>query len=310
MISTRLPNLMSAVCVKNRKKWEEMTTFIFTWNPSIKRMGIKGIIQLKTQLENGEKTINEWGCQSNKKVKKGDRAFISKVGSGSRGLFASGVVVSDGGYKYENKKYVDIKFDYIFDPYQNIYEISRLKEEISGKPKLWNPQSSGTSIPKELEKILEICWNDFVSSININIEVAKIKKDKKIPSTQKEALIQARVGQGKFRKNILELWDGKCSVTGCSMTELLIASHIKPWKDCNNKERLDKFNGLFLTPNIDKLFDQGIISFADNGKILISSKLNKKDREKLGINENMKITNVSQDHKKYLSYHRKNKGFK
>lgn len=275
-----------------------MATFIFTWNPEF--WDRKNLLKLKTTLEKGEKSVNKWLCRSHRMVKKGDRAFISKVGGGSTGIFASGFVKSPP-YSSENEKYVDIEFDYIFDPSENIYDTGKLQKEISKNKKLWHPQKSGMRIPVELESILESFWNKFI----MEKEVVKIKNDEQIKETEKEALIQARVGQGKFRKNILELWDGKCSVTGCSMTELLIAAHIKPWKDCNNKERLDKFNGLFLTPNIDKLFDQGLISFAYNGKILISSKLNKKDREKLGINENMKITKVSHDHKKYLSYHRK-----
>ena len=89
-------------------------------------------------------------------------------------------------------------------------------------------------------------------------------------STEAEALVKARVGQGKFRNNLIEYWKG-CSVTNCKYITILIASHIKPWKDSSNKERLDVYNGLLLLPNIDKLFDKGYISFRDTGKIMISS---------------------------------------
>ena len=54
---------------------------------------------------------------------------------------------------------------------------------------------------------------------------------------------------------------------------MLVASHIKPWRDSNNQERLDKFNGLLLLANLDKAFDLGFISFADTGLVMISCQL-------------------------------------
>ena len=125
--------------------------------------------------------------------------------------------------------------------------------------------------------------------------------DSKIPiSTEKQNLVKCRIGQGSFREKLIEFWQG-CSVTGFENIEILIASHIKPWSNSSNEERLDVYNGFLLTPNLDKLFDKGYISFDTNGKILISEKL--KDFQKLGINNNMKIS-ISPEHKKYLDYHR------
>ena len=77
--------------------------------------------------------------------------------------------------------------------------------------------------------------------------------------TEIETLIKARLGQGSFRQNVLEQYPS-CPLTGLDIQPLLIASHIKPWSVCNNNERLDPFNGLMLAPNIDALFDSGLIS--------------------------------------------------
>ena len=82
---------------------------------------------------------------------------------------------------------------------------------------------------------------------------------------------------------------------------MLIASHIKPWRDSENQERLDKFNGLLLTPNLDKAFDSGFISFDTDGKILISEIL--EEPKMLGIEDEMKI-NFQKNHQSYLEYHR------
>ena len=119
----------------------------------------------------------------------------------------------------------------------------------------------------------------------------------------KETIVKARNGQGMFRSWLIEYWE-KGSITGCNKLKLLIASHIKPWKDCDNKEAIDVFNGLLLTPNIDKLFDIGMISFDDKGQIIISSELNNNDLKVLGVNECMRMNKIEQDHKKYLRYHR------
>lgn len=87
---------------------------------------------------------------------------------------------------------------------------------------------------------------------------------------------------------------------------MLRASHIKPWKNSTNKERLDIFNGLMLTPNLDTAFDNGLISFGDDGNILVSEKISNADLQKLGITKKMKLKHIDERHKKYLRFHRKN----
>jgi hypothetical protein len=70
----------------------------------------------------------------------------------------------------------------------------------------------------------------FDQSINNNIahDIQDIIEKNDIKNTEKESLIQCRIGQGKFRENLINLWQG-CSVTGVKMISLLVASHIKPW---------------------------------------------------------------------------------
>ena len=90
-----------------------------------------------------------------------------------------------------------------------------------------------------------------------------------LTDTQKLQLVMARVGQGNFRKAVIERADGKCEVTGVDKIEILVASHIRAWADCDSSsERLDPDNGLLLTPNLDKLFDRGFISFSNEGAML------------------------------------------
>ncbi|MED3602900.1 HNH endonuclease [Bacillus subtilis] len=100
-----------------------------------------------------------------------------------------------------------------------------------------------------------------------------IINDTNIDKTDKETLIKARKGQGKFRKNTLSIMPC-CPFTNVSEPSLLRSSHIKPWAHClSNEERLSGYNGLSLTPTYDVLFDKGLISFEDNGKLIISEHL-------------------------------------
>jgi len=122
--------------------------------------------------------------------------------------------------------------------------------------------------------------------------------------TERKGLVTSRIGQGYYRQQILEKWNNKCSVTGCETTEILISSHIVPWKDCNDQERLDVGNGILLSPNLDSLFDKHFISFQDTGEIMISDSLSDDDLDSLGVDSKMKLESVTDDMKSYLSRHR------
>ena len=145
---------------------------------------------------------------------------------------------------------------------------------------------------------------DSIDEKEIQI-VESIKANKTIEETEKEALVKSRVGQGDFRKSLIEKYDGKCVVTGIDLTKLLIASHIKPWRISDNKERLSSENGLLLSANLDKLFDSGLITFMNDGTLVPSSFINRQNRIKLGLNDDIKVDlKASSDMFINLEYHR------
>lgn len=121
--------------------------------------------------------------------------------------------------------------------------------------------------------------------------------------TEREAIIRARIGQGPFRNDLLRYW-GSCAVTGISEPSVLRASHIKPWRDSTNEERLDPNNGLLLAAHIDALFDAGLVTFEEDGKIRLSILLANEDLKQLGITSEMRLRLVSDSHERYLSHHR------
>ena len=126
-----------------------------------------------------------------------------------------------------------------------------------------------------------------------------------LKETERSAIVKSRIGQGLFRKELIKKYNGCCVITGINEKKLLIASHVKPWAVCSNEERLSPENGLLLSPTFDKLFDCGLITFADTGRIIISSQLSNEVVSKLHISAtdtfDLKVTS---DLKKNLEYHR------
>jgi hypothetical protein len=121
--------------------------------------------------------------------------------------------------------------------------------------------------------------------------------------TERQALIVARRGQGKFRDQLIERWKS-CSVTNFGPKAVLVASHIIPWWKCeSNEERLDVNNGLLLTPNIDKLFDRGLVTFDQDGRIRLSPNLNAAEAANLGVHDALRLRNVPETLKPYLYRH-------
>lgn len=114
--------------------------------------------------------------------------------------------------------------------------------------------------------------------------------------------VKQRIHQTDFRDKLIKRY-GKCSVCGNDEICLLSASHIKPWRNSDAKEKVDINNGLLLCPAHDKCFDLGLISFDHNGKIMISSKLSKENRKLLNILPTQKIT-MSDEIEHYMVYHR------
>jgi len=142
-------------------------------------------------------------------------------------------------------------------------------------------------------------------NISENSSILKIEQRNDIGETEKLRLIKSRVGQGVYRKNLIKVED-KCRVTGLSDSNYLIASHIKPWGHSNDNEKLDGNNGLLLSPHIDKLFDNGHISFSNDGNMLISTRLNTDVLTIWNVNKVLNIGSFNRKQEVYLEYHRTN----
>jgi putative restriction endonuclease len=130
-----------------------------------------------------------------------------------------------------------------------------------------------------------------------------IQRDQALSDTEKEQLVKARRGQGIFRKRLFAL-EHECRLTGVQSPSLLIASHIKPWRLCATAfERLDGSNGLLLAPHADFVFDRGLISFAGDGRLLISPHLSAIELNRLRLPTTL-TTQMKEEQHTYMEYHR------
>jgi len=141
-----------------------------------------------------------------------------------------------------------------------------------------------------------------IEGIGGSLEDQQILADIALAETVKATLVMARRGQGVFRQRV-HLLEERCRITGVSSEKLLIASHIKPWKNSDNVERLDGNNGLFLSPHVDKLFNDGFISFTEKGSLLVSPLLDSDVLPKWHIDTSKNYGKFNSDQAYFLRYH-------
>ncbi len=133
----------------------------------------------------------------------------------------------------------------------------------------------------------------------------QIDSDRTVPETERLAIIRARNGQGLFKDRVAKI-ESRCRITGVENPVHLRASHIRPWRDGNNEQRLDGENGLLLTPSIDHLFDRGFIGFEDNGKLIISPVAHRPSLQRMGIDtaSAVNVGGFTHGQKQFLDFHR------
>jgi hypothetical protein len=154
----------------------------------------------------------------------------------------------------------------------------------------WKPSTAGKSPKSKISK-------------QGSISSRRRTNYKKPNETERKGLVTSRVGQGYYRQQIIEKWDGKCAVSKTDILPILIASHIVPWSESNDDERLDVENGILLSPLYDALFDKYLMSFDATGKIIISSAMTHENLERLELSPDITIT-ISKGMLPYLERHR------
>ncbi|NLJ09894.1 MAG: HNH endonuclease [Treponema sp.] len=142
--------------------------------------------------------------------------------------------------------------------------------------------------------------------IAFNKELESTLAKQGIPhGTEAERIVKQRIGQNYYRKALLSYWKGACALTGFDLPEVLRASHAKPWAECeSDSERLNVYNGFLFTANVDALFDKALISFADDGELLLSTRVKEGRFADLGLRPGMHLRWIEDRHLPFLTWHR------
>lgn len=137
-------------------------------------------------------------------------------------------------------------------------------------------------------------------------EILDFPFDQSLSPAEARVIVKVRLKQAEFKAKLFLLWKG------CSLKEVdigdryLIASHIVPWSEANDEDKVNQYNGFLLPPNYDYLFDRHLISFANDGTLLrhAGDKMNGLYKE-LGVNSETKLKNIYKKNLPFLSNHRK-----
>ncbi|MFY9342456.1 MAG: HNH endonuclease signature motif containing protein [Planctomycetota bacterium] len=226
---------------------------------------------------------------------------------------------------------VDVEYHEVAAGFRPLDWIERLRPLL---PPRYSPlQANGhgvqsvylTEIPQSLALVLaELLGNEVLAVARADVErrveslahtpevvlwerhlEQEIARDTTIPETDRLQLVMARRGQGVFRTRVAGR-ETRCRVTGVERPEHLRASHCKPWRDCNNDERLDGNNGLMLTPSIDHLFDRGFVSFEDDGRLLVSPVAHRESLRRMGVTVDrpIQVGAFTREQGRFLEFHR------
>ena len=149
-----------------------------------------------------------------------------------------------------------------------------------------------------------ISHKSFLSSKPFNNSRTRlIEYTKSINSGNIKRFINCRIGQKSFREKLLNKWNGRCPITGIDDSTILISSHIVPWSESKDEEKIDPENGILLSPLFDSLFDENLISFEDNGNIIFSHNISQENKDRFNLKDNIKI-DITPGMIPYLRYHR------
>jgi putative restriction endonuclease len=216
---------------------------------------------------------------------------------------------------------VPVEFKELDNPIRPKDHIQTLKDYLPGK---YSPlQRSGDglqsvylaevpeSMASQLIRIIGAQYGTIVGGLSNEVSNTSSEDNQEglvrgrtdIGSTEKEQLVKARRGQGIFRANV-RLNEKACRVTRVSNPNFLSASHIKPWKDSSDEEKLNGANGLLLAPHAHVLFDKGLVSFTDSGDLLTSSHLDRGILKAWGIASELNVGRFNKEQSAFLDYHR------
>ncbi|MCM3214036.1 HNH endonuclease [Niallia taxi] len=302
---------MNTYIVMQGSKYHEVRDMGIIWSPKIAKGG---------SIEHSWERMKE--------VKKGDRIFHYVKGNivaisiakedcveATRPLILQSDLFDDeAGYLveveyYELDKSVNVKEKFAaISPLLPI-KYSPFQDDASGNSGYLYPCNEELAI-KLLELIGELnIYLIDTEQLELSMDYIKVTEHNTlipvIAETESEVKTKIRLGQQRFKKDLMSLWGCKCALCDIDLPELLKASRSKPWKDSTNEERNDPYNGILLCSNHDALYENGKIAFDGQGRLHISPEINEEDYQKYCLLTKKKIK-LNQDNKVYFKWHKRN----
>jgi putative restriction endonuclease len=304
----------------NQNRTREEFEVGFMWSPFTKKNGDSNpYYEFMSETAPGDRVISFWGGKV-----QGFGVVTEDPTAAGKPVYREAETWSDLGWM------VDVEFETFPSPFSPKDHIAQIRDLLPSK---YSPLTSdGKGVELYLTEISESLFTKICRlgkqerSVVIKIASGRTAQQQHSPvlaseslddeheeillqrtdfsgALEKEMVVRARRGQGVFRRNVRAV-ERSCRVTGIRQIRHLRASHIKPWRVCNDKEKIDGSNGLLLAPHIDHLFDAGWISFSDNGQLLRSSLLSQKVLEAWSIPDHLQVGEFTPEQCVYLEYHR------
>lgn len=167
------------------------------------------------------------------------------------------------------------------DPYHQARGIKGLSSTSKGDREIWaafNADWEGLGVASE-ERLQQLLGRELGEPPVAEVSPRKqqprtFKMPLEVPNgpTEKMLTTKARIGQRFFRQSVLASYNSRCCITGNPVPALLVASHILPWGS-HPELRLNPSNGLCLAQTQDAAFDRGLITFDEDFRLVVGSRL-------------------------------------
>jgi len=254
-----------------------MATYLLTWNP--KNYPWYDLHDCISRIKRNKACRYSWSCGSNKRIRKGDRLFLIRLGKEPRGIMASGWATSgvypdihwDEAKAIEGKRalYIKVRFDAILNPEKHIFPLSRLREGIYRRMH-WTPQSSGVTISDEVAEQLEKDWSRFLSAIGLETKAISFPEEAEVGETfiegaKKRIVVNAYERDSRAREACIRHYGLSCAVCGFNFEEAfgrigkgyIHVHHIKPLSEIGGEYELDPIEDLRpICPNCHAMIHQ------------------------------------------------------
>ncbi len=244
-----------------------MATYLLAWNPD--RWHWSDLNDVVKRVAQGELVLIRWSCGSTRRIARGDRVFLIRLGQEPRGIFGSGTVAvepyedihwdPDKANLGESALFIQFQIDALLDPEQ---ETIMWRERLLGEARFsgmhWDTQISGISIPDDVASELEMAWFDLVDVVEFGLPEQVVNRDVFLEGATREITINSYERDRSARRRCIEKYGTTCRVCHISLMDLYGAvgeglihvHHLKSLADIGEEYEVDPIQDMIpVCPN-------------------------------------------------------------